>query len=78
MVSGQDAFEINIFDNGEGFISPANGAGPETAASASGDGLSNMRKRLADVGGQCQVDSTVGKGTTVRFVIPLNSFRHDT
>jgi ligand-binding sensor domain-containing protein/signal transduction histidine kinase len=74
MASGQTAFEINISDNGKGFAPPVKGPSAASPATASGDGLSNMCKRLADVGGQCRIESATGKGTRIRFVIPLNSF----
>jgi signal transduction histidine kinase len=28
-----------------------------------------MRKRIEGIGGECQVDSAPGKGTTVRFIV---------
>jgi signal transduction histidine kinase/streptogramin lyase len=74
MVSDNGAFEIKISDNGGGFNSSATATKPELAAAASGDGLSNMRKRLADIGGQCWIESAPDQGTNIRFVIPLNSF----
>ena len=36
---------------------------------ASGNGLLNMHRRLEELGGQCLVESTVGVGTTLRFVV---------
>jgi ligand-binding sensor domain-containing protein/signal transduction histidine kinase len=72
MVLDTAAFEINICDNGKGLAS--NGVNSNLNAIPSGDGLSNMRKRLADIGGQCLIDSTPGNGTNIKFVIPLNSF----
>src|SRR5262249_55035269 len=38
---------------------------------ASGNGLVNMRRRLEEIGGRCLVESVVGRGTTVRFVVVL-------
>jgi signal transduction histidine kinase len=32
-----------------------------------------MRKRLEEVGGQCRVESGVGRGTLVQFTVPLRT-----
>ncbi len=76
MISANAAFEIQISDNGKGFNSSATASKPESPPTT-GDGLSNMSKRLADIGGQCWVGSATGQGTNIRFVIPLNSFTND-
>lgn len=53
---------IRIRDNGRGF--------PVEYAS-SGDGLSNLKKRMADCGGTCTIQSKMGEGTTVSLTLPL-------
>ncbi|HEY3862519.1 MAG TPA: two-component regulator propeller domain-containing protein [Verrucomicrobiae bacterium] len=65
------AFEIAASDNGAGFDS-ALLAGPFI----SGNGLRNMRERLSEMGGRCHIESMPGRGTTVRFVIPMNGQHH--
>jgi signal transduction histidine kinase len=57
------ALEISIEDNGGGF--PA-------AAGPSGNGLTNMERRMAEINGKCLLESRVGSGTTVqlRVVFP--------
>jgi signal transduction histidine kinase len=72
MVSGNAVFEINISDDGKGFNSLANKLKSESPATASGDGLSNMCQRLADIGGHCSIESAPGRGTNISFVISLN------
>ena len=72
MVSGNGGFEINVSDDGKGFDSPANKLKSGAPAPASGDGLSNMCKRLADIGGHCSIESAPGHGTNIRFIIALN------
>jgi ligand-binding sensor domain-containing protein/signal transduction histidine kinase len=64
------AFEIVISDNGKGFNASValNENGPATP---SGNGLGNMYRRLTDVGGHCEMESTPGQGTRIRFVIFL-------
>jgi signal transduction histidine kinase len=56
------ALTVAIRDNGRGFDS--------TQASGDGNGLSNMRRRLEDIGGRMELETSPGGGTTVRFVVP--------
>lgn len=51
---------VEVRDDGKGFT-------PEPG----GSGLRNMRDRARDVGGTCDVVSTVGQGTVVRWKAPL-------
>jgi signal transduction histidine kinase len=74
MVSSKAAFELNISDNGKGLPADIANSSSGSASITSGNGLSNMRKRLADIGGRCSIDSSPGHGTNINFVIPLNSF----
>jgi signal transduction histidine kinase len=60
----QGALEVAVEDNGAGF------AVEETPA-VSGNGLQNMRQRLADIGGECRVASMPGAGCRVTFAVPL-------
>ena len=60
---GQVTLEIE--DNGCGFT--------PGATTASGNGLENMRARLAEEGGQTVVTSAPGKGTRVRFIFPVTA-----
>jgi signal transduction histidine kinase len=73
MVLSNVAFEINISDNGKGFDSSAVASKRESPATASGDGLSNMWQRLAEIGGHCSIESAPGHGTNISFVISLNA-----
>ena len=57
-----DTLEISIEDNGRGFTKA-----PDDALA---DGLRNMRQRLADVGGECLIESEPGAGTRVKFRLP--------
>jgi signal transduction histidine kinase len=54
--------EITITDNGRGF---------DPSASAEGNGLANIRERLARVGGRCQIRSTLQIGSTLSLTLPL-------
>ena len=51
-----DAIVIRVEDNGHGF---------DVAAATARHGLANLKQRLAEIGGICLVESTVGKGTIV-------------
>lgn len=64
-------FEIVVEDNGRGFDPAARQGGAAGAADGFGNGFGNMRHRLTDVGGRCDVRSRPGQGTTVCFVFPL-------
>ena len=64
--------EITIIDNGRGFAVPETPANVRPRGGRGGNGLSNMRQRLADTGGECMVSSSPGKGTTVTIRIFLN------
>jgi signal transduction histidine kinase len=57
---------IAVEDNGCGFA-------PEQTTTAEGthEGLTNMRRRLEDIGGSFQVTSRPGGGTRVQFIAPL-------
>ena len=55
---------LSIADNGRGLA-------VETGARG-GNGLANMRMRLEKMGGRFAIASQRGRGTTVRFYVPLN------
>ena len=55
---------LSIADNGKGLAADAAGRG--------GDGLVNMRARLEKMAGRFEIASQPGRGTTVRFYMPLN------
>jgi signal transduction histidine kinase len=56
------SFSLSVEDNGRAF---------SEASIAAGNGIGNMRRRLADIGGTCQIESVPGKGTTVTFNVPV-------
>jgi len=55
---------LSIADNGRGL--------PPDVGARGRDGLTNMRERLAKMGGRFVVRSQRGRGTTVRFYMPLD------
>lgn len=73
----QERFQIEITDDGRGFASMHKQSSSTQSIPAGngpgGNGLNNMRERLADVGGACVIESAPGKGTAVRLSIPVRS-----
>jgi ligand-binding sensor domain-containing protein/signal transduction histidine kinase len=65
-------FEIVVADNGRGFDPAAREAGSASSAAGFGNGFGNLRRRLAEIGGRCEVQSQPGQGTTVRFTFSLD------
>jgi signal transduction histidine kinase len=66
-----DRFLLSVRDNGRGFD-------PEEILprSRGGNGLSNLRIRAAEMGGEMAVSSRPGKGTTVVFSMGIAHMRH--
>lgn len=61
--AGENGLKLTVEDNGCGFEQA-----PENAWA---DGLRNMRQRLTEIGGECQIQSNVGQGTTIAVQLPL-------
>ncbi|MEI7947502.1 MAG: ATP-binding protein [bacterium] len=58
-----NGFTLSVIDDGCGF---------EIEKTPSlGNGLCNMRQRLADIGGECRIESTLGRGTHICFVVEV-------
>jgi signal transduction histidine kinase len=67
-------FVISVADNGRGFTAGTSKPDDANAVSANPserNGLRNMRQRLAEIGGRCEIDSHPGNGTQVRFVVAI-------
>ncbi len=75
IVHSASTFEIEVSDNGNGFNLSETVRQSADSTTVTGDGLRNMKQRLAEIGGQCFINSRPGKGTTVRFVLPLDSLK---
>lgn len=66
-------FEIVVSDDGSGFdMDWTDDAAPEKASHSGYHGLSNMHERLRNIHGKCVVESRKGRGTAIRFTIPLH------
>ena len=59
----EDSFTLTVKDDGCGLVGV--GALPR------GHGLENMRRRLAEVGGRFEIESTPASGTCVSLIVPL-------
>lgn len=55
---------VSIQDDGVGF---------QQTNHLAGNGLTNMRRRLADIGGTCSIESMEGRGTTVQMRLEIRS-----
>lgn len=76
LAAGATSFELVVEDNGRGFTP---GTKRETSSEGSdrlmsGNGLENMARRLAEIHGRCDIQSTTGQGTKVTFTVPVKAF----
>jgi ligand-binding sensor domain-containing protein/signal transduction histidine kinase len=60
-------FTLMLEDNGCGFSLP------EAGRKGFGNGLANMRRRLAKIGGRCEIESVPDQGTKVMFCVKLGA-----
>lgn len=70
-----DFFVLIIRDNGRGFAPDAREqtGRREPDRIVRGHGLTNMRERLAKNGGRCEIESSPGSGTEVKFVVAVSA-----
>ena len=66
--------QLTIEDNGSGF-DVRSSPGPNGQRNGAALGLVGMRERLALIGGELEVESSVGLGTTIFARIPLEQER---
>lgn len=64
---------IQIHDNGCGFDLAKARAMLESSMLPNGDGITNMSRRLKDIGGEAHIESRHGMGTMILFVLPLKT-----
>ena len=76
LIPENSGFELSVADNGRGFSEgapdaqmPSHPASPIT----SGNGLANMRSRLQEIGGSCELRSKPGAGTKITFRVKLKA-----
>lgn len=61
----ENRLDIIVEDNGQGLPNP------EELRVTEGSGLHGMKERLASIQGQCEITGSAGKGTSVRFTVPI-------
>jgi ligand-binding sensor domain-containing protein/two-component sensor histidine kinase len=74
LVIERSQFTLSIQDNGRG-ITP--GATPQEGRVSSGNGLANIRRRMHDLGGTCEILSKIGSGVTVRLTYHFPHTSHE-
>src|SRR5262249_6021874 len=67
---GHTSFGLLLEDFGCGFVAEKPQNGDETRPGG-GNGLLNMRQRLDEIGGKCEIRSAPGSGTKVSFFVPV-------
>ena len=63
----EGVLEIAVSDNGQGF---------DPSAPVEGNGLTNLRQRVAGIGGRCEIQAQPGAGANVRLLLPLAADPH--
>lgn len=64
---------LAVEDNGRGFEMNGSGtAKPAVDRLLPGNGLPNMQRRMAEIGGRCDIQSRPGQGTHVWFFVPAH------
>jgi signal transduction histidine kinase/ligand-binding sensor domain-containing protein len=71
----EDNIVLTVADDGRGFDlnERPNGSPTKPDRVSQGDGLGNIRRRLADIHGECEIQTAMGKGTTLRITVPLQT-----
>jgi signal transduction histidine kinase len=62
---GRDGVELILADDGMGFVA--------TKVSGKGRGLSNMRTRASQLGGEVRIESVVGSGSQLSLWLPVET-----
>jgi signal transduction histidine kinase len=76
LTADDDGLELVVADNGKGFVMDEKRAGASGLATdrpVPGKGLGNLRSRLQEIGGNCDLTSHPGQGTTITFRVKLNN-----
>lgn len=68
-----EALTLAVEDDGHGFSAQALAAPSSGTRSSGGCGLTNMRQRLAEIGGRCEIQSVPGSGTKVQLTVPFKT-----
>jgi signal transduction histidine kinase len=63
------AFVLVVKDNGRGFARVAQSPAPDETKAMGGHGLPNLERRLAAIGGRCEITASPNEGTCISFII---------
>jgi signal transduction histidine kinase len=71
-------FTLSVEDNGHGIVPPGKSSAEPAKATPgnrilTGHGLINMRRRLQEISGRCDVESRPGGGTRIRFTVAVTA-----
>jgi len=79
LTPGASGFALAVQDNGRGFspnlVPREASADPDRIGG--GHGLVNMKLRLEEIGGRCEIQSAPRAGTTVKFDAPMKAARFE-
>jgi len=64
-------FKLVVTDNGSGFNFKGQTGRSDLNRPAAGNGLRNLRSRLAQINGRSEIHTALGEGTRVEFFVPL-------
>jgi signal transduction histidine kinase len=67
-------FRVRVEDDRLCILIADNGSGFDLSAPSRGHGLSNLRERLEQLHGRCELESSPGKGTRVSLQVPFSAF----
>jgi signal transduction histidine kinase len=68
MKLNEGGFTLCVTDDGKGFDTACQ---QPIGQPGSGNGLRNMRQRMEQIGGTCEIRSTARSGTTVRLMVTI-------
>jgi signal transduction histidine kinase len=66
-------FLLVVKDNGRGFADETAAGANDPAQFIRGNGLRNIRRRMAGIGGRCEIRSAPRQGTKVQFRVPVQT-----
>ena len=74
-VAPPNSLSLRVTDNGKGFVLPPPNHAKSAHSNLSGNGLRNLEARTANLGGQIQIETAPGQGTSLSITVPLNYSR---
>jgi signal transduction histidine kinase len=69
-------FRVRVEDEQLFILITDNGSGFDPSGTSRGHGLSNLRERLEQIQGRCELESSLGKGTSVSLQVPFSAFNN--